>query len=105
MHMPLKQPRNTKQLNNIRSKLLEKLRLSHDALYNLHKLASDVPDFVWSIRTHPDLVCVCGNKSFAEDLDRMLQIDYSSPGLLSYDTTLQLGDFYVSTLTFRHTLF
>ena len=24
---------------------------------------------------------------------------------MSYDTTIQLGDFYVSTLAFRHTLF
>ena len=27
------------------------------------------------------------------------------PQLLSYDTTFQLGDFYLSTLAFRHTLF
>ena len=105
MHMPVKQPRNTKQAKNIRSKLLEKHRLSHDALYNLHELASDVPDFVWSIRTHPDLVCVCGNKALLEELDRVLLIESPSPQLLSYDTTFQLGDFYVSTLTFRHTLF
>ena len=98
MHMPVKQPRNTKQVNNIRSKLLEKHKLSHDALYNLHELASDVPDFVWSIHTHPDLVCVCSNKRFAEELGRMLQIDFSSLGLLSSDTTFQLGDFYVSHL-------
>ena len=29
----------------------------------------------------------------------------STPQLLSYDTTFQLGDFYVSILSFRHTLF
>ena len=88
-----------------RSKLLEKHRLSHDALYNLHELASDLPDFVHSIRTHPDLVCVCGNKALFAELDRVLIIDSPSAQLLSYDTTFQLGDFYVSTLAFRHTLF
>ena len=105
MHMPVKQPRDTKQAKNIRSKLLEKHRLSHDALYNLHELAMDLPDFVHSIRTHPDLVCVCGNKALFAELDRVLIIDSPSAQLLSYDTTFQLGDFYVSTLAFRHTLF
>ena len=40
-HMSVKQPRNTKQAKNIRSRLLirEKQRLSHDALYSLHELA------------------------------------------------------------------
>ena len=105
MHMPVKQPRDTKQAKNIRSKLLEKHRLSHDALYNLHELTMDLSDFVHSIRTHPDLVCVCGNKALFAELDRVLIIDSPSAQLLSYDTTFQLGDFYMSTLAFRHTLF
>ena len=74
MHMPVKQPRDTKQAKNIRSKLLEKHRLSHDALYNLHELASDMPDFIQSIRTHPDLVCVCGNKALFAAFDRVLMV-------------------------------
>ena len=32
-------------------------------------------------------------------------LDSHQPQLLSYDTTFQLGDFYVSTFCFRHTLF
>jgi len=57
-----------------------------------------------TIRTHPDLVCVCGQRAQLEELDRVL---FNSPSaqLLSYDTTFQLGDFYVSILCFRHTLF
>ena len=35
----------------------------------------------------------------------MLLLKSPSPQLLSYDTTFQLGDFYVSVLSFRHTLF
>ena len=104
-HLPVMQPRNTKQVKNIRSKMLERQRLSHDALYNLHELATDMPDFVHAICTHPDLVCVCAHKALLEELDRVLLVESSSPQLLSYDTTFQLGDFYISTLTFRHTLF
>ena len=32
-------------------------------------------------------------------------VDSVNPQLLSYDTTFQLGDFYVSSLLFRHTIF
>ena len=32
-------------------------------------------------------------------------IQTSSPQLLSYDTTFQLGDFYMSVLNFKHTIF
>ena len=80
---------------NIRSKLVEKHRLSHNALYNLHELATDLPNFLHTICTHPDLVCVCGNKALFAKLDRVLIIDSPSAQLLSYDTTFQLGDFYV----------
>ncbi len=67
-HLAVKQPRNTKQVKNIRSKVLAQQRLSHDALYNLHELATDIPDFIHVIRTHPDLVCVCGHKSMLDEL-------------------------------------
>ena len=45
-HMSVKQPQNTEQAKNITSRLLEKQRLSHDVLYNLHELATEVSDFV-----------------------------------------------------------
>ena len=40
-----------------------------------------------------------------EEFDRVLTLDSDSPQLISYDTTFKLGDFYVSVLAFRHTLF
>ena len=39
-----------------------------------------------------------------EEFDRVLLLG-SSEQLLSYDTTFQLGDSYVSPLLFHHTLF
>ena len=65
-----------------------------------------MPDFVHSIHTHPDLVCICGHKLLFNELDRVLLLENSpSAQLLSYDTTFQLGDFYLSVLSFRHVLF
>ena len=51
-----------------------------------------------------DLVCICGPQELVDELDRVLLLACSSQ-LLSYDTTFELGDFYVSPLIFRHTLF
>jgi len=58
-HLAVLQPRNTRQVKNIKSMLQRQQQLSCDGLYNLHELALDLPDFVHIIHTHPDLVCVC----------------------------------------------
>ena len=104
-YLSITQPRNSKQVENIQLKQLKKQRLSHDALYNVHELAHDLPEFVHSIRTYPDLVCVFGQKALLSELDRVLLLESSSPQLLSYDTTFQLGDFYISVLSFHQTRF
>ena len=88
----------------MRMKMRQKFRLTHDALYNLHELAYDLDGFVLKISTYPDLVVVCAMKSMVVEMEGVLQ-SRAVPQLLSYDTTFQLGDFYVSTLLFRNTFF
>jgi len=101
-HLAVKQPRDIKQIENIRSGILARQRLSHDGILNLHDLAIDMPDFLHSIHT---LVCVCGQKDIIDEMDRVLLLPSPSHQLLSYDTTFNLGDFYVSVLSFRDVLF
>ena len=48
---------------------------------------------------------MCGHRSLADELDGLLQAASNIPQLLSYDTTFQLGDFYLSAFLFRHTTF
>ena len=97
-------PRNLKQVRNVRYEHLNLTRISHDALYNLHEIAYDIAGFIWKINTFPDLICICGLQEIINECDKVLLLD-SSLQLLSYDTTFNLGDFYVSPLVFRHTLF
>ena len=104
-HQPVLIPRNSKQVSNMQALQRQKIRLSHDALYNVHELTYDIPDFVHKIVTYPDLLIVCGIKKVIRGCNRLLTIQLSSPQLLSYDTTFQLGDFYVSPLLFRNNLF
>ena len=104
---PVLQPRNKKQVSNFQQLSRQRFRMSHDALYNLHELSYDIPDFVHKIVTFPDLIIICGVKRFLTECNRLLVIHstLSNVQILSYDTTFQLGDFYVSPLLFRNTLF
>ena len=104
-HASVLQPRNKKQVKNVRHKMLERQRLSHDSLYNLHELATDMPDFVHAITSPPppppaerayihDIMCTCIvlkmgvcvsctekrvakriAKERSDDIDRQLKID------------------------------
>ena len=104
-HQPVLVPRNRKQVANFQALQRQKLRLSHDALYNLHELSYDLSEFIHKIVTFPDLIVVCGMKCMLRECNRLLKLKQTSPQLMSYDTTFQLGDFYVSPLLFRNTLF
>ena len=97
-------PKNLKQLQNLRVKYLSHSRISKDELYNLHEIAYDTGDFVRTIVTVPSLVCVCGVKEVLGEANKVIMMNELGR-LLSYDTTFMLGDFYVSILLFRHTVF
>ena len=101
---PTNLPRNMKQLRNMRFAALHKSRISSDALYNLHEIAYDLNGFIRSIHTYPDLEVVFGMEEIIQELDTTLALN-SKGQLLSYDTTFQLGDFYLSAFLFRHTFF
>ena len=92
------------KVRNIKMTINKQNSISHDALYNIHEIAYDLPDFVWTIQTYPDLIVVCGMKDIMDQMDHILQIESQSRQLFSYDTTFNLGDFFVSPLLFRHTI-
>ena len=98
-------PRNTRQVINLQHNEHQQSRLSHDALYNLHELSLDLSGFVKVIRTHPDLIVVCGLDLILEEMEMVLHTQSTNSQLLSYDTTFQLGDFYVSPFLFCYTPF
>ena len=68
-------------------------------------MAFDLSGFVAKLTTYPDLIVICGMPCMMQELDSVLISASKSPLLLSYDTTFQLGDFYLSPLLFCHTLF
>ena len=82
-------------------------RLSRDAVYNLHEFAYD-SNFIHRIMTYPDLSLIRYNPSIVELFSSLLSsaADSDIPTVnMTYDTTFNLGDFYVSILLFRETGF
>ena len=88
-------------------------RISHDALYNLYQLCfqlkfpnrrGDSKDFISHITLHPRIVVQLMPYPLLESLQQLLNIQ-TEPTMLHYDTVFNVGDYYVSTLTFRHSLF
>ena len=79
-------------------------RLSRDALYNLHEFAYD-SQFIHHITTYPDLEVFMYHPAQL-DLFRRTLAPSCNAGIptqvLSYDTTFNLGDFYLSVLLYRH---
>ena len=95
--VPTYMPTDLRQLQNFRSKHLNESRISRDNLYNLHKIAYDTSGFAHKIITYPDLACICGLDQILKKANQILQLKETGQ-LLLYDTTFQLGDFYVSEL-------
>jgi len=99
-------PRNVEQVRNTKKLARNQTRLSRDALYNLHEFAYD-SNFVHRILTFPDLSVVCYNPAIVDIFTSLLSAstDGKPTVTLTYDTTFNLGDFYLSVLLFRETDF
>jgi len=81
-------------------------RLTRDALYNLHELSYDF-DFVHHITTFPDLSIILYDPALMSTFKSLLSTSYTDlpTQQLTYDTTFNLGDFFLSVLLFRNTNF
>ena len=100
-------PRNIEQVRNCLKYQRNRGRLSRDAFVNLHELAMD-SNFIQHITTYPDLSVILYHpeviKIFKQSLSSSDHNDLPTQQL-SYDTTFNLGDFYVSVLLFHATDF
>ena len=100
-------PRNSEQARNALKAQRNKSRPSRDALFNLHELAYDTT-FVHHITTFPDLEVILYDRQMMHTFQSLLttsSTDSVPTQVVSYDTTFNIGDFYLSVLLFRHTDF
>ena len=78
---------------------------TQDDLFNLVELTYDIQDYTHRMFLVPELGVVLGHRAMLQEFRAVLCTKGQQPQLVSYDTTYNLGDFYVSPLLFRHTLF
>ena len=97
-------PRNLRQVQNTQHQERQSRRLTHDDYYNMMLVAFELQDYVFQIVTYPHLMCFVGLKEILDDFNKLLEIDANSI-TCGYDTTFNLGDFYVTPFVFRHVVF
>ena len=81
-------------------------QISRDDIYNLYALALELDNFVWQNDIFPNLDSIIGLTDIINLFNDLLTLQSEDFQLiLAYDTTFQLGDFYVSPLLLRHIYF
>lgn len=86
-------PKNMKQIYNAQYCTRQKMRMTRDALYNLHEMAYDAPHVIRRIATFPNLQVICMDSRMTEELNKLLHTESPRNQMMTYNTTFQLGDF------------
>lgn len=81
--------------NTIKRERENKL-LSSDDIVGLYLLSDELGNFIRNIQLLPDFFTVFFSDAMAKEFSSLKEV------ALFYDTTFNLGDFYVSPLTFKH---
>ena len=105
---PVLKPRNLKQVQNIKYLTRKKQKLSHDDYYNLMLVSHELQDYMFEIICFPELSCFFGNKQIMQEfnkLSELVEVEKDMKLYCGYDTTFNLGNFYLTPIVFRHTLF
>lgn len=104
--IPVSCPRDTKQVENVLARSRAENKLCHYELFSLYEAALHT-NAIKRITLWPNLLVYVGHDSSIQLAKELLGInrkDKSLRQLLSYDTTFNLGDFYVSPLVMRNVL-
>ena len=68
-------------------------------------LANHLDGFVKHITVYPDLVAIFSLPEILQQFNQMLEVKSNEQIFLSYDTTINLGDCYISAVVFKNVLF
>ena len=104
-HQGILNPRNSEQVRNIVKSEKRKFKVSHDEMFSTVQVAHQLNDYVHECNYYPDLKIVAGSKEILDELNDLLTLESDEPVVLSYDTTFNIGNYFVSPLVFRHVMF
>ena len=94
-HNAISKPKNVRQYHNAKATKQEEIRLTRDAIYSTYELAYE-GEFIHFLFTYPDLCVAAGDVEMVKELITVIQLRDYDLLLRSYDTTFNLGEFYVS---------
>ena len=106
-------PRDQTQVRNFRKGVDRQNRLSHDAIFNTYHLCyqlkmknrkGEPQDFISGLSIYPNVVVQMSAQPLMESLESLMRLS-SGTVTLHYDTVFNMGDFYLFTLLFRHSVF
>ena len=106
-------PRDQNQVKNFQKENNRQFRMSHDAIYNTYQLCfqlqfkdrrGEPQNFLRHFQIFPTIVIHLMPQPLLENLEMLLKVN-TTPVTLHYDTVFNMGDFYLSTLVFRHSIF
>jgi len=98
-------PRNTRQIKYVQGKVREGKLIGKDDIYNLIELAHHLDGFIHEVTVYSDLVTIVGLPELFQQFNQLLDVKSDEQLYLVYDTTFNLGNFYVSPIVFKNFLF
>ena len=104
-HEATLKPRNPRQVKNAQAQARKDRRYTQDDLFNLVELTYDIQDYTHRMFLVPELGVVLAHRAMLQEFWEVLSTKGEQPQLASRDTTYNPGNFYVSPLLFRYTLF
>ena len=67
-------PRNMKQVSNVKAQVDMKRKLSHDDVYNIIELGYHLSDFVRNVTIFPDLLRMLASKDILQEFEKLLKL-------------------------------
>jgi hypothetical protein len=106
-------PRNSTQVSNFRKEMSRDIWLTHNAMFNTYQLCFQLfwknrngtkVEFITKLSIDPNIVLHMIAQPLLELLENTLRLS-STTVILHYDTVFIVGDYYLSSLLFRHSMF
>lgn len=94
--------RNLKKVQNIKYFANKNKRIHLDEVCATQSLSRDI-DFVYSIATSPNLVVLAFDQHLSDEINNMMTVSNSTV-MCCYDTTFNIGDFFMVVLQYKYTL-
>lgn len=97
-------PRNIKQVSNLKYETSGPKKEKDELYAVLEKCQQEEVPFVRKLQLAPDPACILATDRQLNDVVRFCSAENMTPSVLGIDTTFNIGVYYVTPTTYRHTM-